>query len=159
MEIMGVSYPFSLGTTTKNKLPKQGGFCKRWVNINHDDWSAPVWKLALCKATLVDRSLVPKKYAYFDSDIAVMTEYEDPLLNMIIYDLAPAKSAVFNIQNQPPLNIELAYNWTSIGAINIQLNNKIPMIRNPIYPALGVGGVIFFTQYLMSILNRAKDNL
>ena len=78
---------------------------------------------------------------------------------MIIYDLAPVKSVVFNIQNQPPLDIELAYDWTTIDALNIQLNNNIPMIRNPIYPVLGVGGVIFFAQYLMSALNRTKDNL
>ncbi len=159
MEIMGVSYPFPLGTTTKNKLPKQGGNCKRWVNINHDDWSAPVWKLVLCKANLVDRSLGPKKYAYFDSDIAVMTEYEDPTLNMIIYDLAPAKSVVFNIQNQPPLDIELAYNWTTLDALNIQLNDNLPTIRNPIYPMLGVGGLMFIAQLVRSTFNRDKDNL
>jgi len=159
MEIRGVSYPFTLGSNNKNSLPKQGGYCKRWININHDDWSAPVWKIALCKATLVDRSLGPKKYAYFATDIAVMTEYEDPKLNMVIYDLAPAKSVVFDTQIKPPQSIEIAYDWSVIGGLDIALIDTPNLVRNPLYPVLGIGGFLFAAQFLRNIISTPKDNL
>tara|TARA_R110000824_G_scaffold21222_2_gene79390 strand:+ start:267 stop:746 length:480 start_codon:yes stop_codon:yes gene_type:complete len=159
MEIPGMKYPFSLGVRGKNKLERQGGQSKRWVNVNHSDWSEPTWSKVSCKANLVDRSLGPKKYAYFDTDIAVMTEYEDPVLNMIIYDLAPAKSALFDLDAPPQQNIEQLYDWATIDAINIAIPNRINRVENPLYPISAIGGILYFAHYIRKLRRSPRDNL
>ena len=160
MELIGVAYPFSLGVRGKNKLQKQGGYCKRWVNINHADWSNPVWQKVVCKASLVDRSLGPKKYAYLETEIAVMTEYEDPVLNMITYDLVPCKSVAFDLSAPPPLDINLVYEWATLDNIAIWNEPPLPIRPHEIaYPLLGMGGVLVLINYLRSLRTLNKENL
>ena len=166
MEMIGIAYPFSLGSGNKNKLQKQGSIVKRWININHEDWDFPVWKMAKCKANLVDRSLGPKKYAYLESDIAVMTEYEDPILNMIIYDLVPCKSAAFDTKVKPPNDLNLVYDWTILGNIE-DVGFGEPALgegpakieRNVAYPVMAAGGLLFLFNYFMQINDSVDDPL
>ena len=73
MELFGASYPFPLGIENKNSLQKAGGKVKggRWVNVNHEDWSNPNWKVVPCEGRLVDRTTTAAKYTLFDTDVAV----------------------------------------------------------------------------------------
>ena len=154
MEMTGVDYPFSLGSKGKNKLTKQGGTCKRWINVNHVNWQKPSWKLKECQVFLIDRSLGDKKFTYFTSDIGAMTEDYDPLLNMKMYDLVPCKSPVFDIDSKPTEDIEKLYEWSRIQPIARPIDNN-PLENTPMIPYASYLLVPFLYFYLI----KEKDNL
>ena len=162
MELYGATYPYPLGRSGKNSLTKKGSFTAlgRWVNVNHEDWSNPEWARVQCTGYLVDRSLGPKRYAEYDTDVAVMTEYEDPVLNMMVYDMVPAKSMLFDMEEQPPNNLDANYDWATYD-FNLGDFNRGPQIIVPLrplnfmIPLVGLGAVY---QYLKR-LGLRNDNL
>ena len=130
MLITGLKYPIALGRNGKNFLTKEGGDVVRgrWININHDNWEEPIWKKTQCTGTIVDRSLGNKPYTQYDTDLAVFTEYEDPSLKMVSYDLVPLKSPVFDMASPPPQNIRESYDWLTIegpGLVNQAIGLKL----------------------------------
>lgn len=162
MELFGASYPFPLGIENKNSLQKAGGKVKggRWVNVNHDDWSNPNWKVVPCEGRLVDRTTTAAKYTLFDTDVAVMTYYADPLLNMMVYDMVPAKSPLFDVDQRPPEDMEACYDWP-VFEVN-------PVIQRPYFPQpmevmpanffiVGIGAVISAIYFANE--KKKKDNL
>ena len=146
MKIVGVAYPYALGVSGKNKLEKEGGSVSagRWINTNNEDWSKPNWKLVPCRATLVDRSLSMKPYTIYDTDVAVFTEYEDPSINMIMYDLVPVNSLVFEPQKPPPEDLNASYDWTTIEG---RFENMPQRLELPQYPMMimAIGLAAIFT--------------
>lgn len=128
MEAYGVKYPFLLGVNNKNSLDKKGGNVKkgRWINVNHEDWSNPNWKQVSCRATLIDRSLGKGKFTLFETDVAAMTVYEDPVLNMVMYDMVPAKSPVFDMNQPPSQDITKSYEFPVLDITMVQEENRIP---------------------------------
>jgi len=138
MEAYGVKYPFLLGVNNKNSLDKKGGMVKngRWVNVNHEDWSNPNWKQVSCKATLIDRSLGKGKFTLFESDVAAMTVYEDPVLNMVMYDMVPAKSPVFDMNQPPSQDIEKSYQIPILEITPITEDAQVPPLPRRFEPPL-----------------------
>ena len=162
MELFGASYPFTLGGENLNSLDKPGGNVKkgRWINVNHDDWSNPNWKVVACEGRLIDRTTSNAKYTLFDTDVAVMTYYADPVLNMMIYDMVPAKSPLFDISKRPPDDMEACYDWP-IFEVN-------PMIERPYVPrpielaplnfmAVGLGAIV--SAIILTDRKKRNDNL
>lgn len=162
MELFGASYPFTLGSENLNSLDKPGGNVKkgRWINVNHDDWSNPNWKVVACEGRLIDRTTSNAKYTLFDTDVAVMTYYADPVLNMMIYDMVPAKSPLFDISERPPDDMEACYDWP-IFEVN-------PMIERPYVPRpielaplnfMMIGMGVIVSAIILTSRENKNDNL
>ena len=162
MELFGASYPFTLGSENLNSLDKPGGSVKkgRWVNVNHGDWSNPNWKVVACEGRLIDRTTSNAKYTLFDTDVAVMTYDADPVLNMMIYDMVPAKSPLFDMNKRPPDDMEACYDWP-IFEVNPIIER--PYVPRPIelaplnFMVVGLGAIV--SAIILTGRKNRNDNL
>ena len=168
-----ISYPVKLGKEGKNTLEKPikkkkkvkketqvenlindinipGG---RWININYEDWSDPTWmKIKNVAGVMVDRSLRGSSVAKTKDDVAIYTEYEDPVSQMIVFDLVPIDSPIFDMDKQPPKNLTQVYNFGP----NIPLP-FVPYEQSPPSSLLLMGAL--FTTVIVSTLGvMAQDN-
>ena len=135
-----ISYPVKLGSEGKNELitpPKKKKKKTdtqvenlindinisegRWINTNYEDWSHPKWqKIKNVAGVIIDRSLGGAPYSAKQEDLAVYTEYEDPISQMIVFDLVPINSPIFDMENEPSENLNEVYQF---GQQKIRGNN------------------------------------
>ncbi len=126
-----ISYPVKLGSEGKNELispPKKKKKKTdtevenlvndinisdgRWINTNYEDWSNPTWqKIKNVAGVIVDRSLGGQPYTHKTEDLAIYTEYEDPVSQMIVFDLVPINSPIFDMDKQPSENLSEVYKF------------------------------------------------
>ena len=112
-----IKYPVKLGVKGINTLKSDGGMVSkgRWINTNHEDWNNPKWVKTETLGTLVDRSIGGLGHSKEVSDIAIYTEYADPKLNMPMYDLVPVDSVVFDMDEEPKVDVSEAHDYLSIN--------------------------------------------
>tara|TARA_R100000963_G_scaffold27331_1_gene18665 strand:- start:462 stop:1028 length:567 start_codon:yes stop_codon:yes gene_type:complete len=126
-----ISYPLKLGIEEKNELispPKKKKKKTdtevenlindinisegRWINTNYEDWSHPKWqKIKTVVGVVVDRSLGGAPYSAKQEDLAVYTEYEDPVSQMVVFDLVPINSPIFDMDKEPSENLNEVYKF------------------------------------------------
>ncbi len=85
----------------------------RWINTNYEDWSNPKWeKIKNVCGVVVDRALGGTNFSEAKRDLAIYTEYEDPVSQMIVFDLVPIESPIFDMDKEPSENLNEVYQFT-----------------------------------------------
>lgn len=108
----------------------------RWINTNYENWSNPKWgKIKNVCGVVVDRALGGKNFSEAKRDLAIYTEYEDPQSEMIVFDLVPIESSIFDMDKEPSQNLNEVYQFQDES---LQRVTSIPMwMEFPLSPILG----------------------
>jgi len=84
----------------------------RWVDTNYEDWSNPNWeKIKNVCGVVIDRALGGNNFSETKRDLAIYTEYEDPNSQMIVFDLVPIESSIFDMDKEPSKNLNEVYQF------------------------------------------------
>jgi len=113
-ELIGPIKKKKVKTDTKienliNDINISGG---RWINTNYEDWSNPNWeKIKNVCGVVIDRALGGNNFSEAKRDLAIYTEYEDPNSQMIVFDLVPIESSIFDMNQEPSKNLNEVYQF------------------------------------------------
>ena len=109
----------------------------RWINTNYEDWSNPKWeKIDNVCGVVVDRALGGNKFSEAKRDLAIYTEYEDPNSQMIVFDLVPIESPIFDMNKEPSKDLNEVYQFSK-GSLKKGISYPMWM-EFPLSPIQGV---------------------